>query len=91
MIALFLISTIFAIISYRYDPKSPSIRWGVLVLVCAAFAGLSRATIETFLPTLDKFNMDFTLLDSLLYYLRIITGFISIYFFPYALLMWAIT
>ena len=91
MIALFLISTIFAIISYRYDPKSPSIRWGVLVLVCAAFAGLSRATIETFLPTLDKFNMDFALLDSLLYYLRIITGFISIYFFPYALLMWAIT
>lgn len=91
MIALFLISAIFAIISYRYDPKSLSIRWGVLVLVCAALAGLSRATIESFLPTLDKFNMDFAFLDSLLYYLRIITGFISIYFFPYALLMWAIT
>ncbi|MGG3182413.1 ATP-binding protein [Priestia megaterium] len=91
MIALFLISAIFAIISYRYDPKSLSIRWGVLVLVCAALAGLSRATIESFLPTLDKFNMDFAFLDSFLYYLRIITGFISIYFFPYALLMWAIT
>ncbi|WP_212591186.1 hypothetical protein, partial [Priestia megaterium] len=83
MIALFLISAIFAIISYRYDPKSLSIRWGVLVLVCAALAGLSRATIESFLPTLDKFNMDFPLLDSSLYYLRILTGFISIYFFPY--------
>ena len=91
MIALFLVSTIFAIISYRYDPRSSSIRWGVLLLICAAFAGLSRAIIESFLPTLNKYNMDFTLLNSLLYYLRIITGFISIYFFPYALLMWAIT
>ncbi|MFE7083429.1 sensor histidine kinase [Priestia megaterium] len=91
MLILCLVSTIFAVISYNYDPKSPSIRWGVIVLSCAAMAGLSRASIETILPALDKYHMDFALIEFFLYFVRIITGFLSIYVFPYALLMWAIT
>lgn len=91
MIALFLISTLFAIICYRYDPKSKSIRWGVLLLICAALAGLSRAIIESIIPALNKDNMNFHWLNWMLYYLRIITGFISVYFFPWGVLMHAIT
>jgi len=91
MIALFLVSTFFAIICYRYDPKSESIRWGVLLLICAAIAGLSRAIIESIIPGLNEHNMNFPWLNGTLYYLRIITGFISVYFFPWGVLMHAVS
>jgi signal transduction histidine kinase len=91
MIVLFLISTVFAIICYRYNPKSETIRWGVFLLICAAAAGFSRAIIESILPFLNEYNMNFYWLDTVLVYLRIVTGFISVYFFPWAVLMHAIT
>lgn len=90
MIPLFLVSIIFAIIVYRYDPKSKSIRWGVLLLICAALTGISRGIIETIIPSLDKYNMNFPSLNSFLMYLRIVTGFISVYFFPWGVLMHSI-
>lgn len=91
MIVLFLISTLFAILCYRYDPKSKSIQWGVFLLICAALAGLSRVIVESFIPALNEYNMSFHWLNRMLYYLRIITGFVSVYFFPWGVLMHAIT
>jgi signal transduction histidine kinase len=90
MIALFLVSAIFAILCYRYDPKSPSLRWVVFLLICSSLAGLSRAIIESFIPALNKNDMNFDLLNTFLYGLRIFTGFVSIYFCPYGILMHAV-
>ncbi|WP_025691510.1 sensor histidine kinase [Paenibacillus zanthoxyli] len=91
MSELFLVSVVFAIICYRYDPKSHEIRWGVLLLICAALAGLSRSIIEEIIPALNEYNMNFPWLNTILLYARIVTGFISIYFFPWGVLMHAIT
>lgn len=91
MIALFLVSIIFAIICYRYDPKSHSIRWGVFLLSCAALTGLSRSIIESIIPTLNQQNMNFPWLNTFLLYVRVITGFIAVYFFPWGVIMHAIT
>lgn len=90
MTALFWISLVFAIICYRYDPKSPPLRWMTLLLMCASMAGLSRTIIEAMIPMLNKYHINFYLLNSCLYYLRIATGFFSIYFCPWGFLMHAI-
>lgn len=90
MTVLFWISLIFAIICYRYDPKSRPLRWMTLLLMCASMAGLSRTIIESIIPMLNKYHMNFALLNSCLYYLRIATGFFSIYFCPWGFLMHAI-
>lgn len=90
MTALFWISFIFAMICYKYDPKSPPLRWMTLLLMCASMAGLSRAIIESIIPTLNEHHMNFELVNVILYYLRIATGFFSIYFCPWGFLMHAI-
>jgi len=91
MITLFLVSAIFAILCYRYDPRSPSLRWVVFLLICGSLAGLSRAIVESFIPALNNYNINSEWLNTFLYYLRIITGFACIYFCPYGVLMHAIT
>ncbi|NGY80044.1 hypothetical protein F3K44_02905 [Bacillus megaterium] len=91
MIILFLVSAVFAIICYKYDPKSPPLRWVVFLLICGSLAGLSRAIIESFIPALNRNDINSEWINTLLYYLRIITGFVSIYFCPYGILMHAIT
>ncbi|MET1123040.1 HAMP domain-containing sensor histidine kinase [Priestia megaterium] len=91
MIILFLVSGVFAIICYKYDPKSPPLRWVVFLLICGSLAGLSRAIIESFIPALNRNDINSEWINTLLYYLRIITGFVSIYFCPYGILMHAIT
>lgn len=90
MVALFVISGLFALICYCYDPKYPPLRWMTLLLACASSAGLSRAIIESFIPILNTHHMNFNWLNTFLYYARIITGFFSIYFCPWGVLMHAI-
>ncbi|MDT3766170.1 sensor histidine kinase [Priestia filamentosa] len=53
-------------------------------------AGLSRTIIESIIPMLNKYEMNFEVLNDFLYYLRIATGFFSIYFCPWGFLMHAI-
>lgn len=91
MLFIFMVCTAFAIICYRYNPKSEAIRWFCLVLILGAMAGLSRVIIESIIPTLKDFNADFPIVTESLHYIRIFTGFVSVYFYPWAILMFSIT
>jgi two-component system sporulation sensor kinase B len=86
-----MVCSVFAIICYRYNPRSEHIKWIILVLILGAMAGLSRAIVETIVPSLRSYNAEIPFVTQILIYIRIFTGFVSVHFYPWAVLMFAIS